>query len=153
MDDHLKDEILRRFRDLLLDLGEYVKVGDHELTTDDDIRLAVQRKDGPGRVEVVAQDSSEVFSIKIGDRYEYYMTAYDLDDKLEAVDDLIDTARHYLLNQFHERVYEDSKGSEVYRELHIGSGDNLFVLPGSASVLGSLGRHLARRVRDVHPPG
>jgi hypothetical protein len=50
-------------------------------------------------------------------------TAYDAVDKLEEVDDLMDTLEAYLHGRAYQKVYVTASGKELHRDLYLRTPD------------------------------
>jgi hypothetical protein len=123
-----------------------------EITGADDggVELIVCRAGDQVRARITMTGTTEVFLLHLGDDYERATTAYEDDDRWEAVDDFVAALTAFMWRDYYEEI-DERRGRVVRRVLHltVPGGEETFT--GKSSMGDRLGRMLGHRARIVRP--
>jgi hypothetical protein len=92
-------------------LAENLVIGE-----DDGIRLTANRRPDGQPIAVEMTGTTEVYRLDLGGIYKDHEVAYELEDKLRALDELLGSAWQYLEMKYHEEICEIG-GRVIYRKI------------------------------------
>ena len=115
------------------------------------LKLSVYRKTDRAPASLTMGGSTEVFLLDLGGWYRDVRTAYDEEDKWEAMDELIRCIEAFVEGDYYEEVYE-RKGHITARKLYLNVPGGSYAISGLGGLRPTVARLLGYQKLIVRPP-
>jgi hypothetical protein len=122
------DPIFEIARKRLRELGESLTnaglISEFKIAENEGLEFSFLGVDGPLKFAIYLYPGGEVFSRKINGSYETFQTAYDPEDKIGLLEELVKESESLLsADDIHEEVYEKN-GNIIFRKLIYADGSS-----------------------------